>query len=149
MGFISKPVFSRLAKRYGIRQSSSETLESGQVLVPFTDADSLLRVSKATGKQDTDTEIVHTYEVPSGKRWHIRYIGMKRAQAGSIAADVYGSYEISGVSEVPLYSVASATSYFSNLNFILDEGSSIVITFGSGTSGNLNSGLIYEEEDLY
>ena len=149
MGLISKPIFSRLAKRYGIRQASSEALESGQVLVPTTNADSLLKVAKATGLKQTMTDGNLTFTVPSGKRWHVKFLGIKRENTGEITVDIYGSYELPGVDEVPLYYVASGTTHFDSVDLTLDEGTIIQTTFGTGTIGNCYFGLVYEEEDLY
>ena len=144
MGFISKPIFSRLASRFQIRQAASEQLESGQVLVPTTNVDELLRVNQSKIDTGTATDLDSSWTVPSGKLWRIWAWGCDRDQAGT--AKVWLECQTNYVKWIAVS--ASATAHGGILNGLpLREGDVINISAGTGTSGDISNSIFYTEED--
>ena len=147
MGLVSKPVFPRIAKRFQVRQESSEQLETGKVLVPVTNADDLIKTPKVQEASDTATGVTHTFSIPEGKIWTIKGISGQRQQQGSIQIAIVDS---DGYQIVLNYGTATDTFVaFPYLNFRMGTAWSIQIVYGTGTSGAMNSGILYEEEDLF
>ena len=144
MGLISKPIFSRLAKRYDIRQAASESMESGQVLVPVTNADELLRIAKGSSTTaPNNTARTDTYTVPNNKKWILYWATCARANTGDNIIDL----QISGSRYTITRNTASTLLNVALNQIPLSAGDSVIIEMQAGTSGALYSYVFYAEED--
>lgn len=142
MGFISKPIFAQLAKRFSVRQAGVEQLESGQVLVPVTNADELVRSVKLAQTTGSTTARNDDYTVPLGKTWYILVISMSRSNTGVNSMQP----TIDGV----LFDLNQGSGTFlawDKYPLRVKQGDTIRCAFASGTSGPLTSSIYYLEED--
>ena len=144
MGFVSKPIFAKLARRFQIRQEAAESLQSGQTLVPTTDADDFVREPKSQTTSGTATGRTDTYTVPLGKTWRVLAINAARANAG----DNY-IYIVDGAIEPMLdFNAASTNLCWNDASGLrIGEGRGIKVQMSAGTSGALVSIIYYLEED--
>jgi len=157
MGLISKPIFPRLAKRFQVRQGSSEQLETGLVLVPITDADRLLRAGKISTTTSEAQSRTDTYTVPSGKRWTLQNVYIFRDdQASGAPYDTIAIIDTNGNTATVANQQFSGVESMNNLTgtpsspIILESGWQIVITFStSGVTSTITSSIVYEEEDTF
>ena len=143
MGIVSKPIFAKLAKRFQIRQESAESLRSGDVLVPVTDADDFVREPKFQTTSSTTTGRTDTYTVPLGKTWRVLAINAARANAG----DNFIYVSDGTIEPILAYNAASTNLVWNTFPLRVGEGKSIKVQMSAGTSGALVSNIYYLEED--
>lgn len=144
MGFISKPIFARLVKRFQIRQDKTEFLENSHYVVPVTDADALVRETKYQTTTGTATNRTDTFTVPLGKRWHMLSFCASRTNAGVISIQIVVQGQ---AMEINATAATATAGYWNYYPMRLDAGDSAQIVFNSGTSGPLTSVIYYLEED--
>lgn len=140
---VQKPIYSKLADRFRIKQGF-QRLELADKLVPITNADSLLNITKGQTTSAAATSAFHDYTVPTGKKWYLRSIHTERANSGAIyfRISIGGTYyDFDGTS--------ATTRYKPNvLGIEVKAGSIVRISFDTGTSGTLTSWIIYDEADI-
>lgn len=144
---IKSLISARLHNRLGTSiDVSAPQLELGNVLVPVTQADGLLLRSKGQAVTGSATSRTDTYTVPSGKKWNIKNILLIRANAAIMAIQ----FLLQGTGYFVQYSLATDTYMkYIGTDIILLPGDAVVCTFNTGTSGALDSVIVYEEEDYY
>lgn len=151
MGLISKPIVAKLGKKFGVRQSASEQLETGNVLIPVTIADSLVtdtRIVSQTVAYTIPTTLT-SHVVPSGKRW--RFVAYSCYLASGTAT--FDQVTIgTSTSQIILFrqTAAATLNYVAPTDIYLTEGQFIGFNMAAVTgAGNANCTLLYEEEDIY
>lgn len=146
MGFISKPIFSRLAKRFQIRQAASEQLESGQVLVPITNADELVRERKEQVETATATNKTSNFTVPLGKLWRVWIVSVEREQADGTN---YTYLNHPNGDSIMIATTPTSKTHFQTFygGLPVQEGWTVQVIAGTGTSGGITNAIYYEEED--
>ena len=146
MGFISKPIFARLAKRFEIRQDAAQSLESGGVLVPITNADELVRLRKEQVETATATNKTSNFTVPLGKLWRVWIVSIERQQADGTN---YTYINAPNGDSILIATTATSKTHFQTFHggMPVQEGWTIQVTAGTGTSGGITNAIYYEEED--
>ena len=141
---INKPVLKPVIKRYNLAQGV-ESLYMPDEIQPVFDIDQTLWVLKGQSTTSPNgTTRTDTYTCPLGKLWRMKAISLYRAQASSIAVQL----TISGTTYV--FNQQASANFFNvdMYDILIKEGDSIVITFNSGTSGALESYILYEEIEV-
>lgn len=140
-------VIQRLTDRYQLTQLGTDTIFTlNESVQPVTLVDELLatpRGQKTSGSASSRTD---TYTVPQGKVWIMKNMYMERSNGQSMRTDVVIDGVSYGVDEDPS-ATATRYSYPFPANFKVKAGDSVNAVFGSGTSGNMISHILYEELD--
>ena len=143
---IKKPIFGRLLNRFGIAQGSSPALYMGDTVVPVTSADELTK--KITGQRTSSstTARTDTYTVPAGKRWLMLFASFERSNTGT--GYVYLQVDNTGFDQmVNTWATATNAAFSFPAGVYLKQGDYVKIQCDSGTSGGINTNVIYMEED--
>ncbi len=136
-------IWERLRQRFDLSDHIPETPYLAESIQPVVDVSPLLVEAKAQTTATTNTTASDSYVVPAGKRWTIYAAAVSRANAG--INTIYAV--VSGVT-VPLTSSSATSTTWNGYPFQLDTGQSILINANAGTSGSINSYILYTEEDL-
>jgi len=145
MGLISKPIFARLAKRFQVRQTTVEQLETGNTLVPVTIADDLLKTVVFAGQAEVATDATHTFPVPAGKTWTLQAVSMNRDNAAAMRISAGESeYRVRLATGAATDTVASWTG-----SLLLKQNQVVEAVYSTGVSGDLVTTITYIEEDDY
>jgi len=141
---IKKPVFPKIATRFNISQGDPN-LALFPYVIAITNADETLTQTKGSVQTTTAVSGTLTHNVPAGKFWIVKHINSSRANAGDISVNL----DIGGVQYFLKTDAAATAQAIYPLNIKLQYGDHIDAVFGGGTSGQLNSYIVYEEGDLY
>lgn len=154
MGRVSKPVMAKLGKRYGVLQEAAQSLETGTILTPVTNADELVKIPNiatvgpvaisATGK-------VNVVSVPKGKRWTV-YAAEILLSTGTYTFNaIYATAKDGSTACTMYYTATAATRLVTNgmAPFILNEDMQLGVEVAAFTgAGNATFFYAYVEEDI-
>jgi hypothetical protein len=131
-----------LKDRFNLDRSDPFSLRALHLNLLTTDLDSLLTESKAQSTSTTATDASDTYTVPAGKRWKVKLLTIDRQNAGT--NEIYFSETALGPDVKVAEDVASIFTTVQT-DIILDEGQSVTLAPGTGTSGVIITQIWYEE----
>lgn len=147
---------SRLFSRFKLQESEPEDFNLIEKVSPVTNIDELLRVTNLPAAILTSVTAVGVYypfAVPAGKRWRLRgFQATKSTGTWTIDAilldDGTGAVNLNA----KLYSTAvtNAQTLFDGQEIILEPGWKVGVNVDTySVTGNMQSKILYEEEDAY
>ncbi len=141
-------IIQRLVQRFKLTRSVDEELTLQEVIVPTTDIDSMLRSLKTGILSTTGTDVTHVFTVPAGKRWVLKAISWIRTITGT------ASVLLVNIDESFVYITQNATALTGDANtklndISIDEGWSVWVVHGTSASNDMDTQLLYEEEDAF
>jgi len=139
-------VTTRLGEKLGLIDVTAERWVLLKQLFGVIDIDALLRDSKADTKAGTGTDRIDTYTVLAKKRWRLLAAAFARANTGAcnMSAVIDGK-----TVDVDRHATATSGTFKIYNPITLAQGDTISFSFSTGTSGNMASYIIYEEEDAF
>lgn len=150
MSFVARDdsIFRKMLDRLNLKTINREPLYVPSMIVPVTSVDQLLNnLELLAHTSTTATARTDDYEVPTGKRWEVVGCSMIRANAGDYFVQIV---DPGGTS---LYVKRGATvtndeEIFST-PLMLDEGWILRLQNTTGTSGAIDTTVMYKEEDAF
>jgi len=134
---------SLIDRLYNLFQTEGGFKEPPQLsgfVQPVVDMHQFNRICTISVISDTNTTITQNHTVPDGEKWLISSVWFTRTNAGT--------GQLSCVVDTVEHRLADITSTDSYVHLAtyplqLDEGQSIRVYFGAGTSGTLKSQVVY------
>lgn len=144
-------IIKRLISRFLLTRASDETFEISETVLPITNVDELLRLTKfATYTVLTPgTGHLTLMTVPAGKRYHIKAFQIYSVTSSETNGVLIEDTSIPG--ELALASYTATANYITgmlNQPIMLDQGQSMV-TDVSTAGTNVVLVIYYEEEDAF
>jgi hypothetical protein len=138
-------IASRLQTKFALSNIDQEEFTLIDSVQPVTSVDDFIVTSVGQGTNGTAASRTDTYTVPSGKLWKVQVISGARAQAAAIIA--YISTPTATQIDLTLGLATDIDFSWKGPELTLQAGWSVIVSFGSGVSGTLRSGILYEEYD--
>jgi len=152
--WVSKPFVSRVIRKFQLEdtQRKPEDPQFLPFVQPVTDVDQLLRETKLSGTVTlaiTGSGGVTCHTVPAGKRWKVLYWRLSKA-SGTFTFSDHIVFDDGGSNYMVIkVATASTLSLYSDKSFTIETGFTLRTDIAWTVNGNLESTLMYEEEDTY
>jgi hypothetical protein len=122
--------------------SSPSFIDTSLPITPVAIIASAKQPCKSGLTSTTAVNATHVYTVPAGKLWVVRTINGWRGQAASIYIQAF----IDNVqTNIKTSQAATTTDLDIQTELALKSGDSVQVSFSTGVSGTLQSGIVYEE----
>lgn len=116
-------------------------------IVPTVNVDRILETPSGQTKLSVATTTInHRYTVPLGQRWCLKYLNGFREFSGTIDISIQTQpwkNSVSMVNEAP-----ATVQRLPGYDIKIDPLGSILFTFGTGTSGYINSNILYTVDKI-
>lgn len=113
--------------------------EAGRML---TDVDLGYKLAKPVVQTTNSTSAIHEETVPEGKFWILRHVHFNRNEAGAVDIQINA---IGAGIKVVQYGAVTSGDYAPNTEYVLSAGWVVKVNFSSGTSGFMDSWVLYDE----
>ena len=151
MGIVNKPIYPKIATRFGVQQDNGQSLTTGTEIIPVTNADELIRTPKLVAVSNGASDTTITLTVPPKKRWHVRSLVFERGGSGFMYFYIYddGSTLNTWSLSTPAGTTGTYMRYDPGVEVVLNPGWQIIGALGSTTTaGTVYLTAYIEEEDV-